>query len=130
MNETISLYLSRSGIPVTQIIEGLLQACKTFSIDRSRHAMLNCAVPGCSTSQHALRSGRLHLIDTPVEAGSTESRKKYVWLCAECSETHVVQTWRAAGEQIRSKVPHPVLAFPPQSETAEPRRLQLVQNAS
>ena len=92
--------------------------------------MLNCAVPGCSATQAALHSGRLHLIDTPVEAGSPQSRKKYVWLCAECSETYVVQTWRAAGEQIRRKMPQPVLAFPPQSEMAEPWRLKLVANAS
>jgi len=92
--------------------------------------MLNCAVPGCSVTQASLHSGRLHLIDMPIEAGSSESRKKYVWLCAECSETHVVQTWRAAGEQIRRKVQQPVLAFPPQAETAEPRRLKLVANAS
>jgi hypothetical protein len=92
--------------------------------------MLNCAVPGCTKTQAALDSGRLHLIDTPVETGSGQSRKKYIWLCAECSEMYVVQTWRAAGEQIRRRTTQPVLAFPPQSETVEPRRLQLVKNAS
>lgn len=92
--------------------------------------MLNCAVPGCSATQHALHSGRLHLIDTPLETGMGQSRKKYIWLCSECSKTHVVQTWRPAGEQIRRKALRPVLAFPPQSETAEPQRLKLVANAS
>jgi len=92
--------------------------------------MLTCAISGCPSTQASLHTGRLHLIDTPLEDGSGQSRKKYVWICPDCSEIYVVQTWRAAGEQIRHKTPQPLLAFPPQSETAEPRRLRLVKSAS
>lgn len=115
---------------MTKNTDDLFQACKTFDIGVD--TMLTCAIPGCLASQHALHSGRLHLIDTPVEAGSGQSRKKYVWLCSACSTTHVVQTWRPAGEQIRLRVSRPVLRFPVQAETAEPHPhpLLLVANAS
>jgi hypothetical protein len=98
--------------------------------------MLICAVPECSSSQRALHSGNLHLIDTPIdgaEAGSPQSRKKYVWLCSECSKTHVVQTWRPAGEQIRHRKPNPALPFPAHAEaktTTETPRPFLLSNAS
>jgi hypothetical protein len=89
--------------------------------------MLICAIPGCSASQSTLQSGRLHLIDTPLEANPAQSRKKYVWLCSSCSATHVVQTWRVAGEQIQRRRPLPTLPFPVQPETADPGRPYLLE---
>jgi len=88
--------------------------------------MLTCAISGCLSSQTTLQSGRLHLIDTPLEATPAQSRKKYVWLCSTCSEQYVVQTWRAAGEQIQRRRPAPTLPFPVQPETVDAGRPYLI----
>ena len=95
--------------------------------------MLICAIPECSASQIALQTGNLHLIDTLIDgalAGTPQSRKKYVWVCSDCSKTHVVQIWRPAGDQIRRRQAKAPLPFPVQAETAKPGRLLLMQNAS
>ncbi len=66
--------------------------------------MLMCAIPGCKASEKLLRSGQLHLVDVFESKGETGvpfTRKKFVWLCSSCVQTHTVQGWRAPGQQIR-----------------------------
>jgi hypothetical protein len=68
--------------------------------------MLTCAIPQCSGQERSLRSGSLHLIDVAdarPSAGATATKKRMVWLCAGCTRTHTVQSWREPGEQIRRR---------------------------
>jgi hypothetical protein len=68
--------------------------------------MLMCAIPQCSAQERSLRSGSLHLIDVADArpgTGATATKKKMIWLCAACTSTHTVQSWREPGQQIRPK---------------------------
>ena len=68
--------------------------------------MLTCAIPQCSGHERSLRSGSLHLIDVAdarPSSGATATKKRMIWLCAGCTSTHTVQSWRGPGEQIRRR---------------------------
>lgn len=76
--------------------------------------MLTCAIPECLASEKTLRSGNVYLVDVIEESSGPEvpeARKKFVWLCASCVHTHAVQTWRPAGQQIRSKAAGPPISL-------------------
>ena len=64
---------------------------------------MRCANPGCQAEALYFRSGSLHWIDNQAQMGGTPQRRttRLIWLCAECSKTFVVQTWRPAGQQLR-----------------------------
>lgn len=61
--------------------------------------MLDCAIAGCKAQELTLRSGTLHLLDVPTN--DNRIVKRVVWLCSDCSDKYVVQTWRPVGQQIR-----------------------------
>ncbi len=69
--------------------------------------MLTCAIPTCHASQPTLRSGSLYLVDVVGNpSGSNDRRisRRFVWLCPDCAQGHIVETWRPPGQQIR-KIP-------------------------
>lgn len=66
---------------------------------------MRCANPGCQVEVLYFRSGSLHWIDTPAQLDGSPPRRaiRLIWLCAVCSRSLVVETWRPAGEQIRCR---------------------------
>jgi len=77
--------------------------------------MLICAIPGCKAWEKVLRSGNLYLVDVIENDPKTQvptNRKKFIWLCSSCAQTHTVQSWEAPGQQIRPKnTPGPIEAY-------------------
>jgi hypothetical protein len=65
---------------------------------------MQCANPLCQAESLYFRSGTLHCIDSfePVEPGFPGEHRQLIWLCAECSRSLVVETWRPPGQQLRS----------------------------
>ncbi len=64
---------------------------------------MRCANPDCDAEALYFRSGSLHWMNNPPRPDVSPARPEtsLVWLCAECSKTLVVETWRPAGEQLR-----------------------------
>ena len=90
--------LRRPHVPKIDRVVNLYSSQEEFS-------MLECAIPKCCAREKLLRSGTLHLADVVLADGSVA--KKMIWLCAGCTSLYSVQTWRAAGEQIRPRSPSP-----------------------
>lgn len=64
---------------------------------------MHCANPACLEETLYFRSGSLHWIDRQpqFEAVSKSYTTRIIWLCATCSRSLVVETWRPAGQQLR-----------------------------
>lgn len=64
---------------------------------------MRCANPGCHTEALYFRSGSLHWIDSQpqLEGAPLLRATRLIWLCAVCSKSLKVETWRPAGQQIR-----------------------------
>lgn len=64
---------------------------------------MRCANPGCKAEALYFRSGSLHWIDRQPQLDGAPQRRatRLIWLCASCSQSLIVQTWRPAGQQLR-----------------------------
>lgn len=65
---------------------------------------MRCANPACHAEAIYFRSGSLHWVDDPFAGREAKAPAELhlIWLCAECSRSCQVETWRPAGQQIRS----------------------------
>jgi transposase-like protein len=65
---------------------------------------MHCAGLNCLEEAHYFRCGSLHWVDTSERVAEKPTATKHmIWLCAECSRRYVVETWRPAGQQVRSR---------------------------
>ena len=64
---------------------------------------MHCINALCTAETSYFRSGSLHYMDRSQESRTaiTGEQRQLVWLCPQCSQTFVVQTWRAPGQQLR-----------------------------
>jgi hypothetical protein len=73
---------------------------------------MRCANAACQLETSYFRGGSLHCMDRSgaSRAGVRGGDRQVVWLCPECSDVFVVETWRPAGEQlIRRRLPAKLL---------------------
>lgn len=70
---------------------------------------MRCANPQCKVESNYLRDGGLYTIDDLIPP-SGQPQRRFIWLCSQCSQDFVVETWRPAGQQLVMKVPAPAPA--------------------
>lgn len=73
---------------------------------------MRCANPACQAEALYLRSGSIYCIDREVamhdEQGKgppARKQRQMIWLCRECSQRCIVETWRQPGQQLRWQDP-------------------------
>ncbi len=68
---------------------------------------MRCANPACQVEALYLRSGNIYCIDREVEGSgecdvsTVRAQRQMIWLCPDCSQSCVVETWRKPGQQLR-----------------------------
>jgi hypothetical protein len=78
--------------------------------------MLHCANPGCDKETQYFREGRLFMIDDPgnrKDDCGAHATRKVVWLCRDCSQRMIAESWQQDEEKIPRRAPllaaHPTL---------------------
>ena len=67
---------------------------------------MKCANFLCSSEELYFRSGTLHAIDCEAAefvADQRVVRQKVIWLCDQCSQDFIVDTWRPPGQQLHAR---------------------------
>lgn len=62
---------------------------------------MKCANSECRVEADYFRNGSVHWIDDPGKDEGEGTIQRAIWLCAECTEIYVVDSWRPPGEQLR-----------------------------
>ena len=66
---------------------------------------MRCANLPCNSETMYFRSGSLHCLDRIQKGrtGASGEQRQLVWLCPDCTNHFVVETWRLPGQQLRER---------------------------
>ena len=65
---------------------------------------MRCANPACQVEALYLRGGSIYCIDRELDGTggiANRGQRQMIWLCPDCSQTCVVETWRQPGQQLQ-----------------------------
>jgi hypothetical protein len=66
---------------------------------------MRCANLQCKSEAMYFRGGSLNCIDRSQESRTVASgeQRQLIWLCPDCTNHLVVETWRSPGQQLRER---------------------------